>query len=183
MLKTLALLLLAGITNAQTTQREEATRPYTDSEAYAVYSAIIQNGWANLPHEPELFISDQTVVIHKVCLKPEGDSQAILGPAMTDYQKVNQERRSLKTDFRSDRPYELVTANKTSKPFWIGFSSVGFNDDKTVAVVAVDRMIPHIRGSSGGGTFVVLFKKEGKWQLGKWSGNACAWVGSIGSGV
>jgi len=119
-------------------------------------------------------------VIHKVCLKPEGDSQAILGPAMADYQKVNQERRSLKTDFRIDRPYELVTANKTSKPFWIGFSSVGFNDEKTVAVVAIDIVIPHIGGSSGSGTFVVLSKKDGRWQLG--SGNACAWAHSTSSG-
>ena len=180
MLKTL--LLLAGIITAQTTPTEEALQPYTDSEAYAVYSAIIQNGWTNFTNEPELFISDQTVVIHKVCLKPEGDSQAILGPAMADYQNVNQERRRLKTEFRIDRPYELVTANKTSKPFWIGFSGVGFNDEKTIAVVAVDRVIPHVGGSRGGGTFIVLFKKDGKWQLGKWSGNACAWVGSVGSG-
>ena len=38
-------------------------------------------------YQPELFIGDQTVVIHKVCLKPQGDSQGTLGPAIADYQK------------------------------------------------------------------------------------------------
>ena len=182
MLKTLALLLLAGIIAAQTTPKEEATQPYTDSEAYAVYSAIIQNGWATLSHEPELFISDQTVVIHNVSLKPEGDLQATLGPAIADYQEANQEQRSLRREFHIDKPYDLVTADKTSKPFWIRFSSVGFNGDKTVAVVAVDRVIAHVGGSSGSGSFVVLFKKDGKWQRGKWSGADCAWIGSVGTG-
>jgi hypothetical protein len=181
--KKLTLLLLAGIIAAQTTPKEETPQPYHDPEAYAIYSAIIQNEWANLPPRPErLFISDQTVILHKTCFTPHGESRAILGPAIAEYLKVNQERRSLKPEFHIDKPYELVTASKTTAPFWIGFSGVGFNDAKTVAVVSVDSVFPDIGSSNGSGTFIVLFKKNGKWQRGKWSGNDCAWVGSIASG-
>jgi len=75
---------------------------------------------------------------------------------------VNQVRRDLKPEFHIDKPYELVSANKTSQPFWIGFSGVGFTDEKTVAVVSVDKVFPRLRNSSG--ILVVLFKKDGKWQ-------------------
>ena len=47
-------MLLAGIIAAQTTSKEEAIQPYTESEAYAVYSAIIQNDWASITNPNSL---------------------------------------------------------------------------------------------------------------------------------
>ena len=78
-MKKLILVLLVGVIAAQTTAKEEQPQPYADQDVYAIYSTIIDREWASIPHEPQqLFISDQTVIIHKVCLRPDSKTQAIL---------------------------------------------------------------------------------------------------------
>jgi len=173
--KKLILVLLVGVIAAQTTAKEEQPQPYADQDVYAIYSTIIDREWGSIPHEPQqLFISDQTVIIHKVCLRPDSKTQAILEPAIADYLKANQRPRSLGRFFHIDKPYDLVAASSTSVPYWIGFSAVGFNEDRTVALVAVDTVhLPH----TSSGSFVVPSKKDGKWLRAEYSGNHCAWFG------
>jgi hypothetical protein len=75
----LILVLLVGAIAAQITAKEESPQPYADQGAYAIYSTIIQREWASIPHEPkQLFISDQTVIIHKVCLRPDANPRQFL---------------------------------------------------------------------------------------------------------
>jgi hypothetical protein len=56
---------------------------------------------------------------------------------------------------------------------WIELSAIGFNADKTVAVVYMGHLCG---GLCGGGQFHVLQKKDGKWEPLKWQGKRCAWV-------
>ena len=52
-------------------------------------------------------------------------------------------------------------------------SAVGFNVNKTVAVVYMG----HYCGAlCGGGGFHVLKKKDGKWVALDWKGSSCAWA-------
>lgn len=58
-----------------------------------------------------------------------------------------------------------------------GPGSVGFDDEKKVAVLSVGYHLPH----SYSGSLAVLFKKDGKWQ--PWNGWAagkrCGWGSAI----
>lgn len=56
---------------------------------------------------------------------------------------------------------------------WIELSAVGFNADKTVAVIYHGH---HCGNLCGGGGFTVLRKKEGKWQPWQFKGAGCAWA-------
>lgn len=56
---------------------------------------------------------------------------------------------------------------------WIELSAVGFNTEKTVAVVYIGHNCGVL---CGGGHFHVLQKREGKWQPLKWKGSSCAWA-------
>ncbi len=163
----------------------EAPQPYAEPEAYAVYSAVIQNESASIPHDAKrIFISDQTAAPHKMCLTPNAESEAIpneealaiISPAIADYQNVNQIRRTLKPEFHIETPYEVISADKMTAPFWIEFSEVGFDDEKKVAVLSVGYHLPH----SYSGSFAVLFKKDGKWQpWNGWAGKRCGWGSAI----
>jgi hypothetical protein len=55
---------------------------------------------------------------------------------------------------------------------WIEFSAVGFNQDKTIAVLYV----AHHCGSLCGGGVVRAFQKfNGKWLPRRWEGQWCDW--------
>jgi len=56
---------------------------------------------------------------------------------------------------------------------WIELSAVGFNHDKTVAIVYIGH---HCGRLCGGGGFRVLRKAEGKWKGLTWKGGSCAWA-------
>src|SRR5262249_227524 len=56
---------------------------------------------------------------------------------------------------------------------WIELSAVGFNPEKTVAVVYVGH---HCGNLCAGGHFQVLLKKNGKWAPIEWKGIASAWA-------
>ena len=53
------------------------------------------------------------------------------------------------------------------------FSAVGFNPDKTIAVVYMGHSCGDL---CGGGTFHVLEKIDGKWKPLEWKGSSCAWA-------
>ena len=90
--------------------------------------------------------------------------KAMLAPAIASYVKVNTVKRRLLPRFTLDKPYEMVQQS----PHRGDLSSVGFDRDKTVAVVSV---------FAGNGQNCVLVKKNGKWEfLTNWSDEACAWA-------
>ncbi len=127
-----------------------------------------------------------------MCLKPEGDSVAVVGPAISNYVEINKNARLIEKAFPMDQPFELIFAAELKGIFgqgvggwqafynrypnsggWIELSAVGFNADKTVAVVYTAH---HCGMLCGSGEFKVLEKKEGKWQPLTWQGSRCSWA-------
>jgi len=125
-------------------------------------------------------------------LKSEGESVRVVGPAIANFIEVNKEPWLLQKAIPMDQPYEFVFEKEIEGVFsngvagWKSFyekypdsggynelSGVGFNSDKTVAVVYVAHFCG---GLCGGGGFHVLEKKEGKWQPLKWKGSSCSWA-------
>jgi hypothetical protein len=96
---------------------------------------------------------------------------------------VNAKRWRLQRNFTLPKPYKLVTPNEIKAMFppnsighfeelWIELSAVGFNDDKTMAVVYMSHVCSTGDGCAGGKSFL-LQKHNGKWEV--LSGVEC-WV-------
>jgi len=133
-------------------------------------------------HAKRLVISTETVFL-KVCRAAEEESQVRqTASAIADYYRANLKRWTLLPKLKIELPYTLVppeelTAFLTSaghfagwdkfyerypgSPGWIEFSAVGFNQDKTLAVLYVAH---HCGLTCGGGGIRTLLKKDGKWQ-------------------
>ena len=191
MLLQLILMLLSSLPPSQgsAVNTDKAPKPYADAEAYEVYSAILptERPWQGA-NAKSLIIRSETKG-YKMCLRPDEDSEKIIGQAISQYVKLNEKNWLLKRGLSIKNPYELVPYNKLMSVLksgsgenfykrypnssgWIQLSAVGFNADKTVAVVYMGQ---HCGGLCGGGGFHVLQKKDGKWALLKWKGASCAW--------
>jgi hypothetical protein len=127
-----------------------------------------------------------------MCLQPDANSAKLIGSAIMDYIQQNQHPWLLQQRLTIEKPYVLLSPDQIESIFrrspggWeaftqmypdsggiIEFSAVGFNSDKTIAVVYSG----HSCGSlCGGGEFSVLQKKGGKWQPLPWQGSQCMWV-------
>ncbi len=131
-----------------------------------------------------------------VCLRPDDESKKIIGTALDDYVKVNKTSWRLRDSFKLELPYKLVSSEILSsilkkegqelEDTWTEFykqypdsggfielSAVGFNAEKTVAVVSQGRWC---RLLCGNGAYHVLQKKEGKWIPLVWKGESCSWI-------
>ena len=141
---------------------------YTDPDVYLVYSVVI-NYISKLPIYPflqatEIVIDDQTATGQHPCAPPNKEHKALLASAIADYAKANKVPHRLLPRFDLDKPYQLVQRS----PEAIYLSGIGFNRDKTVAVLTA---------FAGNGADYVLIKKDGKWQfLEGWSDYGCAWA-------
>lgn len=180
----LALLLSQGVISS------DKAPPYEDQEAYEVYSALIplerplRNARAK-----RLIIQNETKG-YEMCLRPEKEWEEKIGPAISDYVRSNakpsllQQRIEVKVPYRLIMADELKSATQTAgwegfyqrypdSGGWIELSAVGFNVDKTVAVVYMGH---HCGPLCGRGGFHVLEKKDGKWVALDWEGSGCAWA-------
>jgi len=167
---------------------------YDEQEAYRVYEAV-------LPLD-QLGREDKTLVIraetepYKVsCLKPEKEWQELLEPAIADYQKVNSKSWLLQRHLEISKPYEIVSQDEITAILrespglgeewrifdkryrgssgWIELSAVGFNADKSVALVYISHECGNL---CAGGEFHVLQKQHDKWKPIKWVGQTCLWM-------
>ncbi len=189
----LSLIAVVGFFPASLTAQQNPPELYGVGEAYEIYSTILA------PREPaagarakELLIRAETGTNDEMCLKPEGESVSIVGPAIANFIEVNKKQWLLQRALQLDRPYEFVFDKEIDGFFsngvggWKSFyekypdsggymelSAVGFNADKTVAVVYTAHFCG---GLCGGGGFEVLEKKDGRWQPLKWKGSSCSWV-------
>ena len=171
----------------------EKPKPYNVPEAYEVYAMVIPAQWPVSAARPrKLLISAETGSGAEMCLKPEGDSIAIVGPAIANYLEVNQKTWLLEKILQIERPYDLIFPEELERFFyqgaarwrafyekypdsdgWIDVSAVGFNESRTIAIVKLEN---YCGLACGGGEFHVLEKKEGKWRPLKWKGSSCRWV-------
>jgi hypothetical protein len=129
-----------------------------------------------------------------ICLRPDAESAKIISTTIEDYVKVNKMKWRLQEKFKLEIPYRLITSEMvisiikpfTEKEDWkkfykqypdsggfIDLSAVGFNADKTVAVVSIGYWCGSLCGE---GKYYVLQKREGKWIPLEWKGESCSWV-------
>jgi len=167
--------------------------PYETPEAYEVYAAILPSECRGRTQSETTRHSRKHHPLRYVALSPDADSAKLIGSAITDYIQQNQHPWLLQPRLTIEKPYVLLSPEQIESTFrrksgrlggfWamypdsggiIELSAVGFNSNKTVAVVYSG----HRCGSPlcGGGGFSVLQSKDGKWQPLPWKGSQCMWV-------
>jgi hypothetical protein len=164
--------------------------PYEDADAYEVYAAVLPLDWVWRDAKAKKLVIRSATTTYEMCLRPEPESEKIIGSAIANYLKQNEKPKTLQRQFNLEKPYELLTASQIESAFgqggwdrfyemhpdsggYIQLSAVGFNATKTVAVVYMGH---HCGLLCGGGQFYVLQKRDGKWQSLTWQGNECAWA-------
>ena len=152
---------------------------YQVTEAYEVYSAILPSEWTWREAKARKLVIRSDTRTYDMCLVPEKEYEEMIGPAISDYVRQNQKTWILQKNLSIEKPYEIIRWDEIEPMFeqglegwktfyekypdsggWIELSAVGFNADKTVAVVYVGHSCG---GLCGGGGFQVLQKRDGKW--------------------
>lgn len=165
---------------------------YTDADAYEIYSVLLKP--LGPPQNLVIQIETEDYPLpgyRDTCLTPAKGEEAIYAAVIENYRKMNKGRWRLQPKFAPAITYRLVLQADIEAIFktggaWKGFykkypnsggyiamSAVGFNADKTIAIV--------YKGSScdflcGRGTYHVFRKTAGTWSEIKWTGKTCAWV-------
>lgn len=164
-------------------QQSESPEPYTEDEAYRVYEAMLPHDSSTdvlviqqRTHGP---VSQNTPVPlgPEGCLTPEAASE--FKDAITDYDRLNHKQWLLQKKFALSRPYELMDPRTMDTMFrqkdgWDQFarrfpnsdgiydlSAVGFNQDKTRAIVYFGKGCGWLCGSWD---FHLLRKISGEWK-------------------
>jgi hypothetical protein len=150
---------------------KKSPQPYTAPEAYEVYSAAIPETWPiRVAHAKALAIYSSTIPFDspvESCVGTGGTHGRETDLALANYRKMNASKWALQRIFPIQISYSLTANNDL--PFQqdrrhgglIRVSAVGFNPDKTFAVVSVG----HLCGKNClGGTFFIMQKKDGKWS-------------------
>jgi hypothetical protein len=180
-------LLFPAIALSQTNQPV----PYKDSDAYEIYSTILSSQWAvRVAKAKTLVIRAETSAKFEMCLRPDPESEKIIGGAISNYLEVNKKTWLIQKKFNIETPYKIVSSEAINAVFeknkweefykqypdsggYIELSAVGFNADKTVAIVYSGHSCG---GLCGGGDYAVLQKKDGKWVPLSWRGSSCSWA-------
>jgi hypothetical protein len=140
-------------------------------------------------HAKTLIIQSETKG-YEMCLRPEKEWEEKVGPAISDYVRLNTKPLPLQRRINVEVQYQLIKAEELRSAIqtagwegfyqrypnsggWMELSAVGFNANKTVAVVYMGH---HCGMLCGGGGFHVLEKKDGQWVALDWKGSSCAWA-------
>lgn len=162
---------------------------YEDTDAYGVYVAIIPSEWPLRDADAKQLVIRRETRSFQMCLKPDTEIQARVGLAIADHIRQNEKKWLLQPRFSFAIPYQFFEGpfdDILKRGGWdeyyrqypesgglIELSAVGFNVDKTVAVVYMGHSCGDL---CGGGTFHVLEKVDGKWKPIEWKGGSCAWA-------
>jgi hypothetical protein len=187
--------LIATIGSSQTSSSK-----YDDAEAYAVYSAVLFKEWpvvdakaTNLVIQLETSDYPHYGKGQSFCLVSATGEEPAYDPVIEAYKEINKTPWLLQPKFTTDISYELVSKSEILSFFatkgvegWRDFyvkypksggynvlSAVGFNPDKTIAIVYVGHSCG---GLCGGGSYHVLTKKDRIWTEIPWHGASCNWV-------
>jgi len=171
------IVLVLGIVTAMP-QEPSAVEPYDGPDAYQIYSLL-------LPHEESYKFADGTLVIQEETVSEHLDAKCLTAAAkrkfkdaILDYERANGKEWLLHRLFQSEKPYGLVNSDTIKaafkERFWDSFksrypgsggyitlSAVGFNKDKTLAIVYTGSSCGGLCGSWG---FHLLEKVNGKWK-------------------
>ncbi len=191
-ISTFLFVCLALLQAGPSTAPQVTSVPYETADAYEVYAAILPSEWSWKDAKAKRLVIRANTINYNMCLQPDANSAKLIGSAIMDYIQQNQHPWLLQQRLTIEKPYVLLSPDQIESIFrrspggWeaftqmypdsggiIEFSAVGFNSDKTIAVVYSG----HSCGSlCGGGEFSVLQKKGGKWQPLAWQGSQCMWV-------
>ena len=160
-------------------QTSIAPTAYDVEDSYQIYNLLLPNEESYEFATGTLIVQEDTVsnAVSNSCVTPEAASR--FKDAIADYKRVNGDRWLLQRRFQIDKPYEIVSSDAIAVAFkeggWEGFhkrypdsggyivmSAVGFNKEKTLAIVYT--------GSSCGDLcglwrFHLLEKIKGKWKI------------------
>ena len=181
--------------------QENQLASYDDETAYEVYSYVLSLRDGSSESRATNFIIRKETLRNfgaftdtepdrSICLRPDPESEKIIGPAISDYLRVNKTKWRLKDDLKLTIAYQLVPSDEIlsliQKDGWgafhkrypesgsfIDLSAVGFNADKSVAIVSKGSWCGDLCGR---GEYYVLQKKDGKWIPLDWKGDKCSWI-------
>jgi hypothetical protein len=166
-----------------------------EKDSYEIYSMLVRTempganteGWA-IKQETQTFPHDGQITF-SVCVQPPQDQESIYRPVFDDYTAKNRKVFVLKRKFDLPQyalvgPADLKAIEQRSRvadgfpfnaPVIFHVSAVGFNPDGTRALVYVGH---HCGSLCGGGTYHLLVKKDGRWQVDREYRGApfCVWA-------
>jgi hypothetical protein len=171
---------------AQTVTTQEI-KPYEVLEAYEVYAAVLASPKSNKAGS-ELAVMKQRTLILKNCYEPDDQWREMLSPVVANYNEVNQTQWDL-VDSKVNFSHRLISYEEMLALFskgpghgWKRFnrkyphkallsvSAVGFNSDKTLAMVATESDCGSLCGSGG---ISFLRKTNGAWKEFEPTGTIC----------
>ena len=176
--RTLLISIMLLSMQAVSQQQAPPPSPYEVDEAYRVYSEL-------LPREESYGFAKGTLVIQEETISEHLDAKCLTGAArrkfkdaIVDYERANSKQWLLQRLFQSQKPYGLVSSDAIKAAFKQGFwdsfngrypgsggyitlSAVGFNKEKTLAVVYTGSSCGGLCGSWG---FHLLEKVNGVWK-------------------
>lgn len=185
--------------SAPQSNQEKELEPYLDEEAYQVYAVMLPERWPWKHAKAEyLVIQSETRAyepakdVADLCVELEGDSLEVFGSVLEDYVRANRQPKRLVRAFLINKAYYLLNRREILSFFAVGIegwqdfygryprsggyqwmSAVGFNKDKTRAIVHMDHSCG---GRCGGGEYYFLEKIDGNWKQVKVKGRTCLWV-------
>lgn len=164
-----AIILVSIGTTATAQESPQLFQPYGDADAYEIYNLLLPQEESYAFAKDALMIQENTVPedISAACLKP-ADAKRFKG-AIAGYERVYQKKWFLQRNFEIGRDYRIVDAKMISalpdQPqsavSYVSMSPVGFNREKTQAVVFVESSCG---GLCGSWRFHFLVKVHGKWN-------------------
>jgi hypothetical protein len=164
---TLILVVLSIIT--ATGQESSAVQPYEDADAYEIYSLLLPHEESYAFAEGMLMIQENSVAqdISGACLR-QADANRYKD-AIANYNRVRERNWLLQRHFQIAKPYRIVGTevisslpdHPQSAVSYVRMSPVGFNRDKTQAVVFMESLCG---GLCGSWRFHFLEKVQGKWK-------------------
>jgi hypothetical protein len=179
-MRTLFFVLIVPVLGTVTAMPQEPSmaQPYDEPDAYQIYSVL-------LPQEESYEFANGTLVIQEETVSEKFDAKCLtpstkrkFKDAIVEYERVNSKQRLLQPLFHSDKPYVLVSSDAIKAAFkehywdsfksrypgsggYITLSQVGFNSDKTLAIVYTGSSCGGLCGKWG---LHVLEKVDGKWR-------------------
>ena len=185
----LVALFLASPTWPETPQTGKApAAPYQDPDAYEVYSAVLpMDGWwqdsKSLLILQELPPKEWPIGSPRDALQGDAEFAKRFDSVFMSFEQANKQELLLQYHFAIQKPYQIVSAAELQASFsshpvshndtWESFrqsfpgcegylilSAVGFNSDKTIAMVYVEHRCGGLCGAS---RYYILEKRQGRW--------------------
>jgi len=191
--------LIIALSGLRMAYGQKELAAYTDADAYAVYSVILAPERPASVAKAKIFVIETETDDYpkygdddtKCLVSPKGE-ESTYDPVIAAYRAANKTASLLQPKFDLPVPYKLVStswiqglfakngggwkefyANYPNSGGLISMSAVGFNADKTIALVYMGHSCGGLCGSGG---YHVLKKINGSWAEIKWAGTSCVWV-------